>query len=141
MARTKTQSQPQTITSAKAGPKTRDLSREERLRLRLGDKGYRASVFGVRAGLLVVVVLVDYFIAFFLAVRMVPTLMAAVQQGTGVTTDMPIEVVIAGWIVPCLFLVAVLFVAGLFAMRSVWRFARKLDDKYAGVSRIVVSVD
>lgn len=100
-----------------------------RMQIRFGDRGV-----GFLAGLVlvvsvIVVGLLDYLLAFFLAVQAVPNLMAAVQQGTGVTMDMPINVIIAGWIVPSLFLVAVMFAAALLAMRWLWRRAMTLHRK------------
>ena len=101
----------------------------ERIRIKLGYAGTRTLFNGVRLGLLLFFGLVGYLVAFMIAVRGIPNLMAAVQQGTGVTTKMPADVVIAGWIVPSLFLVATLFVVFLLAMRQLWRLLVRVRDR------------
>lgn len=101
----------------------------QRLNLRLGKTGSKGLVKGLFLLMLVVVGLLDYLLVFFLAVSAVPNMMAAVQQGTGVNSTMAMEVVVAGWIVPSLFIVGMMFVLALLVMRSVWRVASKLHRK------------
>ncbi|MCI4659588.1 hypothetical protein [Cryobacterium zhongshanensis] len=74
-----------------------------------------------------VLVLAGYYVlAFFAAVRVVPMTMGFVKSGTGVTLDMPLETVLSVWIVPALFLVALIFVLVLIAMRALWRLRARV---------------
>lgn len=78
-------------------------------------------VAATKAGTLVALVVLYYVIAFFAAIRVVPLTMGVVKSGSGVTLDMPLETVIAVWIVPALFLVALVFTLVLVTMRALWR--------------------
>lgn len=69
------------------------------------------------------VLLVDYLLVLFTAVAVVPNLGAMVQKGTGVTVDMRIDAVIAGWLLPVVFIVAAVLVGEVVLMRRLWRFA------------------
>jgi len=67
-----------------------------------------------------------YVIAFFAAVRVVPTIMAFVASGSGVTADMQLQTLIAAWIAPSLFLIALLFALVLVTFRAIWRGRRRV---------------
>jgi hypothetical protein len=86
-----------------------------------GKLGPVSIVAAVHAATLVAVLALFYLIIFFAAVQVVPLTMGFVKSGTGVTLDMPMETVISVWIVPALFLVALLFVLVLLTMRAIWR--------------------
>jgi hypothetical protein len=83
-------------------------------------------VLATKAFTLVALLAVYYVIAFFTAVRVVPMVMGFVKSGTGVTLDMPVETVLSVWIVPALFLVALVFVLVLVAMRAIWRLRARV---------------
>lgn len=87
-------------------------------------------VIATKAVTMVALLVVFYVIAFFAAVKVVPMTMNIIKAGTGVTLDMPIETVVSFWVVPALFLVALVFVLVLVTMRAVWRLR----------SRVVIAV-
>jgi hypothetical protein len=76
--------------------------------------------------LLALVLFADYLIVLFTAVNVLPNIAALIQQGTGVTLNARIDAVIAGWLIPVLFIVAAVFVAEIFLMRQLWRSTIKL---------------
>jgi hypothetical protein len=86
-----------------------------------GKLGPVTVVAAVHAATMVAVLALFYVIAFFTSVQVVPLTMGFVKSGTGVTLDMPMETVISVWIVPALFLVALLFVLMVLTMRAIWR--------------------
>ena len=57
-----------------------------------------ALVFGL-------VLLADYLIVLFTAVNVLPNIAALVQKETGISVEMRIDAVIAGWLIPVLFIV------------------------------------
>jgi len=67
-----------------------------------------------------------YVLAFFASVQVVPLTMGFVKAGTGVTLDMPLETVLSVWVVPALFLVALVFVLVLVVMRALWRLRTRV---------------
>lgn len=83
-------------------------------------------VVAAKAFSLVAVLAGYYVLAFFAAVQVVPMTMNFVKSGTGVTLDMPLETVLSFWIVPALFLVALVFVLVLVVMRALWRFRNRV---------------
>lgn len=100
----------------------------------LGDRLYlRLGLFGTRAlhrvasfALMALVLLADYLIVLFTAVNVLPNVAAFIQQGTGVTLEMRVDAVIAGWLLPVLFIAAAILVGEVFLMRRLWRAARNL---------------
>jgi hypothetical protein len=96
----------------------------DRVFLKFGPQGTRAIYLFVAFLLLVLVLFVDYLLVLFTAVNVVPNIAVLVQQGTGITPDMRIDAVIAGWLLPVLFIVAAVLVGEVFMMRRLWRFAR-----------------
>jgi hypothetical protein len=78
------------------------------------------------------VLLADYLIVLFTAVNVLPNIAALVQRGTGVTVDMRIDAVIAGWLLPVLFIIAAVLVGEVFVMRGLWRFAAGRRKALAG---------
>lgn len=111
---------------AQAVREMRELTAGDRTRIRMGKAGTKALSLMVRGISMVAVLMVSYLVAFFMAVKLVPNLMAAVQQGTGVTTSMSIDVVLAGWVVPSVFLVACLFAVLVLAVRWLLKQRRTL---------------
>jgi len=96
-----------------------------------GKLGPVSIVAAVQAASLVTVLALYYVIAFFAAVQVVPLTMGFVKSGTGVTLDMPMETVISLWIVPALFLVALIFVVVLITMRAIWRLRTRVTTRVA----------
>lgn len=91
-----------------------------------GTVGPAAIVIGTKVVTMTLLVLAFYFIAFFSAVRLVPLIMSFVLGGSGVTMDMPVETILAVWIAPSLFLIALLFTLALLTMRGMWRLRRTI---------------
>lgn len=89
-------------------------------------------VLATRVTSMVVLFIAYYVIAFFAAVRLVPTVMGFVKAGSGVTMNMPVETVVAVWIAPSLFLLALLFALVLVVMRKLWRLRRSLVTVVSG---------
>ena len=96
-----------------------------------GKLGPVSIVAAVQAASLVTVLALYYVIAFFAAVQVVPLTMGFVKSGTGVTLDMPMETVISLWIVPALFLVALILVVVLITMRAIWRLRTRVTTRVA----------
>jgi len=86
-----------------------------------------------------------YVLAFFFAIQVVPLTMGFVKAGSGVTMDMPIETILSVWIVPGLFLVALIFALVLLIMRTIlrWRTAAvKAVARWAlGIEDVAVEQD
>lgn len=85
-----------------------------------------AIVLAVQAVSLAALIFVFYVIAFFAAVRVVPLTLGFIKDGSGVTMDMSVETVVAGWIAPALFLLALLFGLVWVVMRKLWQLRRDL---------------
>lgn len=86
--------------------------------------GPASVVVAVRFGSLLIASAAVYLVAFFSAVRLVPSIMAFVASGSGVSADMPLQTLIAAWIAPSLFLIALLFALVLVVVRGLWRMRR-----------------
>lgn len=117
--RTQIEKMPKSTSSPAAG----SLTYGDRLYLKFGwpmVKSLHVAATLLAFGL---VLLVDYLLVLFTAVSVVPNLGAMIQEGTGVTVDMRIDAVIAGWLLPVLFIVAAVLVGEVFLMRRLWRFA------------------
>lgn len=70
-----------------------------------------------------IVLVIDYLLVLFTAVNVIPNIAVLIQRGTGVSIDMRLDAVLAGWLIPVLFIVAAVFVGEIFLMRGLWRFA------------------
>lgn len=93
---------------------------------RLGAKViHRGAAFALRG----VVLFFDYLLVLFTAVNVLPNVAALVQQGTGVTLEMRVDAVIAGWLIPVLFIAAAILVGEVFIMGRLWRFASRMIGK------------
>lgn len=88
-----------------------------------------ALVLATKMATLVGVLVAYYVIAFFSAVRVVPMIMGFVKDGTGVSMGMPVETVLAVWIAPSLFLIALLFGLVFMMMRKLWHLRRRFVDR------------
>lgn len=84
------------------------------------------AVLAAKAVSLLAVVFAYYFIAFFVAVRIVPVTMGFVKDGTGVTMNMPVDTILAVWVAPSLFLIALIFAGTFVAMRKIWHLRTNL---------------
>lgn len=124
MSRSKISRIRSTDDGAAAAAATGGLSLGDRLFLRFGRVG-AATVHRVALlAMLALVVVLSYLMVLFSAVSIVPNLAVLVQQGTGITLEMRLDAVVAGWLLPVLFLVAALLVAEVFLVRAMWRTAR-----------------
>lgn len=86
---------------------------------------HRLSAVALRAAVL----FFDYLLVLFTAVSVLPNVGALVQQGTGVTVDLRMDAVLAGWLIPVVFIAAAILVGEVFLMGRVWRFASRLIRK------------
>ncbi|MFD6952060.1 hypothetical protein A6A08_02530 [Nocardiopsis sp. TSRI0078] len=100
-----------------------------RLRARLGESGARSLLALVRAGLVVGSGLVGYVLAMFAAVTVVPNLFVMVAAGTGVGPTSSLEMQLAHWLAPSVFLIGLVFVLVLVAMRALWRAQLRLAER------------
>ena len=101
----------------------------DRIYLRFGRFGTSAIHRLVSAALLGLVLLADYLIVLFTAVNVLPNIAVLIQHGTGVTLEARIDAVIAGWLIPVLFIAAAVLVAEVFLMRKLWRSATGLNRR------------
>lgn len=88
--------------------------------LKFGRTGTRVIHRVTAAVLLALVVFADYLIVLFTAMNLVPNIAVLVQQATGVTLEARPDAVIAGWLLPVLFIVAMVLVAEVFLLRRLW---------------------
>lgn len=127
MSRTKTStirnSPAVTVPRASSSP---SFTLGDRVFLKFGQLGTRALHLFAAGVLRVLVLFVDYLIVLFTAVNVLPNIAVLIQQGTGVTLDARIDAVIAGWLLPVLFIAAAVLVGEIFVMRSLWRFTTGL---------------
>ncbi|NYH53019.1 hypothetical protein HNR06_002608 [Nocardiopsis arvandica] len=100
-----------------------------RLRARLGESGARSLVAFVRAGLVIGSGLAGYVLAMFAAVTVVPNLFVMVAAGTGVGPTSSLEMQLAHWLAPSVFLIGLVFVLVLVAMRALWRAQLRLAER------------
>ena len=70
-------------------------------------------------------VFVSYIVAVFLASEAVPRIAALVQNTSGVSLDQSVDLVVAHWLLPVVFLSAAMFAVMFVALRSLWRFQRR----------------
>jgi small neutral amino acid transporter SnatA (MarC family) len=125
MSRTKTSTIRNTSARAAAPvPSAGAFTFGDRVFLKFGPQGTRAIYLFMAFLLLALVFFVDYLLVLFTAVNVVPNIAVLIQQGTGVTPEMRIDAVIAGWLLPVLFIVAAVLVGEIFMMRRLGRFAR-----------------
>jgi len=99
------------------------LSAADRLYLRFGWPMVKTLHTAVRLLAFGVVLVLDYLLVLFTAVNVIPNIAVLIQRGTGVSIDMRLDAVLAGWLIPVLFIVAAVFVGEIFLMRGLWRFA------------------
>lgn len=115
-----------------AAPAAGSLTLGDRVYLKFGWPMVKALHVLATVLLFGLVLLVDYLLVLFTAVSVVPNIGALIQKGTGVTPDMRIDAVIAGWLLPVLFIVAAVLVGEIFLMRRLWRFAAARLNSLAG---------
>lgn len=108
------------------------LTLGDRVYLKFGWPMVKAIHVAATALVFGLVLLADYLLVLFTAVSVVPNIGALIQKGTGVTVDMRIDAVIAGWLLPVLFIVAAVLVGEIFLMRRMWRFAATRLNSLAG---------
>lgn len=92
----------------------------DKIFLKFGRIGTRLIHRILAAALLLLVLFADYLIVLFTAMNLVPNIAVLVQQATGVTLDARLDAVVAGWLLPVLFLVAAVLVAEMFMLRRLW---------------------
>ncbi|OLT27041.1 hypothetical protein BJF83_19510 [Nocardiopsis sp. CNR-923] len=100
-----------------------------RLRARLGESGTRSVLALVRVGLVLGSGLVCYVLAMFAAVTVVPNLFVMVAAGTGVGPTSSLEMQLAHWLAPSVFLIGLVFVLVLVVMRALWRAQLRLAER------------
>lgn len=83
-------------------------------------------VIATKAFTLLGVIFAIYVLAFFSAVRIVPMIMGFVKDGTGVQMEMSIDTVLAVWVAPSLFLIALLFAFVFTIIRKLWHLRTAL---------------
>ncbi|MFE7117381.1 hypothetical protein ACFU99_18405 [Streptomyces sp. NPDC057654] len=94
-----------------------------------GEAG-RSSVMVWAGFLRVIVLLADYLLAFITAVVIIPLLGAWLHQQSGASRGaLSADGTIAMWLMPLLFLVAVLAVGEIVVMRGMWRWATRMTVK------------
>lgn len=96
-----------------------------------GKTGPVSLVLATKAVTLAAVLGLYYVIVLFSAVQVVPLVMGFVKSGTGVTLDMPIETVLSVWVVPALFLVALVYALVIVTIRSLWRLRKRTINRVA----------
>lgn len=107
-------------TEASTPAKTDALPLGERIRLRLQPFA-KPIVLALQLLRLVVSFVLDYALAFTVATMLVPGVFATLAATAGLQEGDSIDLVIAGWIAPSLFLMLVLLVGTLWVMRGIWR--------------------
>ncbi|WP_049576767.1 hypothetical protein [Nocardiopsis sp. SBT366] len=100
-----------------------------RTRARLGEKGMQSLVVAARAGLIFSTCFAVYVLAMFIAVTVVPNVFLMVATGTGIGPAAPLEMQLAHWLAPSLFLIGLIFVLVLVVARWLWRAQRRLGEK------------
>ncbi|MEU3016595.1 hypothetical protein ABZ635_04260 [Nocardiopsis sp. NPDC007018] len=100
-----------------------------RVRARFGESGTRSLLWGIRAALVFGVALLSYVGAMFVAVTVVPNVFLVVSSGTGVGPASPFEMQMAYWLSPSLFLIGLIFVLVLVAVRWLWRAQRRVAER------------
>lgn len=105
------------------------LTPADRVFLKFGRPGAKLVHQLIAVLLGTAVLFFDYLLVMYTAVSVLPNIAALLQQGTGVTLEMRPDTVIAGWLVPLLFLTAVVLVAEVFLMRRLWRWTRDLSRR------------
>ncbi|MFE9245250.1 hypothetical protein [Nocardiopsis sp. NPDC006938] len=100
-----------------------------RIRARLSESGARSLLLGVRAGLVFGVAVLIYVLAMFVAVTVVPSVFLVVSSGTNVGPNSPFELQMAYWLSPSLFLIGLIFVLVLVAVRWLWRAQRRVAER------------
>lgn len=100
-----------------------------RIRARMGQSGAGSLLLAVRVGLMSGVALLSYLGAMFVAVTVVPNIFLIVSNGTNVGPSSPFELQLAYWLSPSLFLIGLVFVLVLVAVRWLWRAQRNLGER------------
>jgi hypothetical protein len=113
----------QKIRTSPAAAAAGSLTLGDRVYLKFGWPMVKSLHVAATALVFGLVLFVDYLLVLFTAVNVLPNIAALIQQGTGVTVEMRIDTVIAGWLIPVLFIVAAVLVGEIFLMRRLWRFA------------------
>lgn len=130
VAASKVESSSTKTTAAK--PAARELTRGESIRMRWGAGGAKGLYVAGRAGLWVLSGAAIYLLAMYVSVKMVPNVMVMVQRGTGIPSDADLPLLLAGWIVPSVFLLGLLFALTVTVMRGIWRWQRRQALKLRG---------
>lgn len=97
-----------------------------------GKAGAALLVVGAKAGSLIAFLAVVYVIVMFAGIRVVPLTLGFVKDGTGISASDPTLTVLAVFVAPGLFFVALITTAVIFGIRGLWRLRAKLVDGVAG---------
>lgn len=117
---------------------SKDFTFGDRLYLKFGRFGTRVIHRMTAVVLLALVLFIDYLIVLFTAVNVVPNIAVLVQQGTGVTMDLRLDAVIAGWLLPTVFIIAAVLIGEIFLLRGLWRF---VTDVIATLGRSLFRIE
>lgn len=91
-----------------------------------------ALVLAAKAATLVAFILAALVIIMFSTVRVIPLSVGFVKSVMGVSMDMPVETVIAAWIAPSIFVLAIVFTVVLIALRALWKLRRRGIEVVSG---------
>ncbi|MFD7668102.1 hypothetical protein [Streptomyces sp. NPDC059788] len=136
--REKTETTTPTSTAATAKKTTaKPVEEKKGSKLRAGwrtlaprEKGGRFSVVVWAGFFRAVVLLADYLLAFITAMVVIPLLGAWLHQQSGATKGvLSTDGLIAMWLMPLLFLVALLAAGEIVVMRAMWRWAARITAK------------
>lgn len=89
-------------------------------------------VLGTKAGSLVALVALVYIVVMFAGIRVIPLTLGFVKDGTGISASDPTLTVLAVFVAPGLFFVALITTAVIFGIRKLWRLRALLVDRVAG---------
>lgn len=119
-------------TDARTPARTDALPLGERIRIRLQPFA-KTIVLVLQLLRVVVSFAIDYALAFTVATMLVPGVFATLAATAGLKEGDSIDLIIAGWIAPSLFLLLVLLVGTLWVMRGVWRLLGRPIARVQGV--------
>jgi hypothetical protein len=89
-------------------------------------------VLGTKAGSIVALGALLYVIVMFAGIRVIPLTLGFVKSGTGISESDPTLTVLAVFVAPGLFFVALITAAVIFGTRKLWQLRNKLVDAVSG---------
>lgn len=89
-------------------------------------------VIGTKAATLVALATIVYIVVMFVAIRVIPLTLGFVKSGTGISESDPTMTVLALFVAPGLFFVALYTTAVVFGIRKLWSLRGRLVDRVSG---------